>query len=50
MKKIKSLGASLSVESKDICVSGELQCMSQYVLTVYNVCGCVIPYAFLTIM
>ena len=47
MTNIKSLGASLLAQRKNICASGELQCMSQYVLTLYSICGCVILYVFL---
>ena len=50
MTKIKSLGAGLSVQRKNICVSGDLQCMSQYVLIVYSICGYAILYASFTIM
>ena len=39
---VKSLGGGPSVQIKNMCASGEIQCMSQYIFTVYSICGCVI--------
>ena len=50
MTMIKSLGAGISVQRKLICARCELQCMPWYTLTMCSICGCVILYAFFTIL
>ena len=47
---VKSLGVGLSVQRNNMCASGEIQCMSGYIFTVYDICGCVILYSFFTIL
>ena len=41
---VKSLGGGISIHRNNMVASGEIQCMSRYIFTVYNICGCVILY------
>ena len=34
---VKSLGGGLLVQRKNMCVSGEIPCMSQYIFTMYSI-------------